>query len=321
MHNQPFGYFHLGLVVFPSNRSPLIKTWEIKKKILWKFKTATSWTCFVFTATDRAASCSSQKPDRSASPLKNMRIALSSMHRTWRSRWRTAMSKWRSNEAGGSTRTTAASKAQTRVARQSVSKRAWRLLRKLGPAVTSKAWWASRKALASSPSSAALVRGTVSSLTADSACWLVELKIFSVTTIKPKFVIVAAGFRSGSLVHKNCYESRISIPSLHVSGTSDEIIPQAMSLLLEEGFVHPKRFHHTGGHHFPATAAEKPTYVSFLQDQLQLHLEEKELKSGDPDHSWACKMFFFFITICFITKLLGKKIGKLLELKTSREIT
>lgn len=109
------------------------------------------------------------------------------------------------------------------------------------------------------------------------------------TLIKPKFVIMAAGFRSGSLVHKNCYETRISIPSLHISGTSDEIIPHNMSLLLEDGFEYPKKVHHSGGHYLAATASEKQSYASFLQDQLQRYLEEKELKNGvtlDEDESW-----------------------------------
>lgn len=101
-----------------------------------------------------------------------------------------------------------------------------------------------------------------------------------VTVVKPKFVIMAAGFRSGSLVHRNCYETRISIPSLHISGTTDEIIKHELGLLLEEGFEYPKRVHHAGGHYFPATASEKPTYVTFLQDQLTKHLEDKEMLNG-----------------------------------------
>lgn len=104
---------------------------------------------------------------------------------------------------------------------------------------------------------------------------------------------MAAGFQSGSLVHKNCYETRISIPSLHIFGTSDEIIPHDMSLLLEEGFEYPKQIKHPGGHFLPASANEKQIYVSFLQDQLQKHLEEKELKNGiilddDDECSWFC---------------------------------
>ena len=100
------------------------------------------------------------------------------------------------------------------------------------------------------------------------------------TPIKPRFVIMAAGFRSGSLVHKNCYESPISIPSLHISGTSDLIIPHEMALLLESGFEYPKKIHHAGGHFFPASSNEKQTYIEFIQNQTLNHLEDKELKGS-----------------------------------------
>lgn len=146
-----------------------------------------------------------------------------------------------------------------------------------------------------------------------------------VTVIKPKFVIMAAGFRSGSLAHKNAYESRISIPSLHISGTTDEIIPNEMSRLLEDGFAYATKIHHAGGHYFPATANEKQAYVRFFQDQLQKHLEEKELKNNgvmiddDEDESWVLNFYYN----CFITKLFHKKkeretkkeVGKILEWK------
>lgn len=44
------------------------------------------------------------------------------------------------------------------------------------------------------------------------------------TTIEPYFAVMAAGFRSGSLVHINAYENQIGIPSLHIYGTNDAII-------------------------------------------------------------------------------------------------
>lgn len=45
------------------------------------------------------------------------------------------------------------------------------------------------------------------------------------TTIRPKFVIICAGFQSGSLAHFNYTQERISIPAMVVYGESDEIIP------------------------------------------------------------------------------------------------
>jgi len=91
---------------------------------------------------------------------------------------------------------------------------------------------------------------------------------------------MSSGFPSGSLVHKNCYETKISIPSLHISGESDEIIPNEISVRLEQAFENPTIVHHAGGHYLPASANEKQSYVNFFQDQLQRHLEEKELKNG-----------------------------------------
>ncbi|GBP89340.1 Esterase GA18864 [Eumeta japonica] len=41
-----------------------------------------------------------------------------------------------------------------------------------------------------------------------------------------KFAILASGFCSGSLVHKGFYDEEINLPSLHVYGESDSIIPK-----------------------------------------------------------------------------------------------
>jgi hypothetical protein len=106
------------------------------------------------------------------------------------------------------------------------------------------------------------------------------MRLILVTKIKPKFVLIAAGFRSGSMVHKSCYETRISIPSLHVCGETDEIIPKEMSELVESNFEYPKKVRHPGGHYFPATVNEKQIYIEFFQDQLQKHLEDRELENA-----------------------------------------
>lgn len=41
-----------------------------------------------------------------------------------------------------------------------------------------------------------------------------------------KFAIFASGFRSGSLVHKGFYDEEITLPSFHVYGEGDSIIPK-----------------------------------------------------------------------------------------------
>ncbi|CRK89703.1 CLUMA_CG003379, isoform A [Clunio marinus] len=91
----------------------------------------------------------------------------------------------------------------------------------------------------------------------------------SLTPINPKFIILVSAFKSVSSQHDSFYEEKINIPSLHVSGTSDQVIPHSMHLLLEEAFVDPVIFHHESGHHLPATVDEKPTYKKFFEEQIK----------------------------------------------------
>lgn len=66
------------------------------------------------------------------------------------------------------------------------------------------------------------------------------------TTINPRFALISSGFPSQSLAHKNLYEQKISIPSLHVYGLSDEIIPGELSQKLSESFENPIVVTHSG---------------------------------------------------------------------------
>lgn len=101
------------------------------------------------------------------------------------------------------------------------------------------------------------------------------------TEIKPQFVIIASGFRSGSLAHKNYYEDTIYIPSLHVMGTNDQIIANSMSEELAAIFEDPCIVRHSGGHYFPASSREKNAYVDFLRNRLVEYLEKKELERAE----------------------------------------
>lgn len=98
------------------------------------------------------------------------------------------------------------------------------------------------------------------------------------TKIKPQFAVLAAGFRSGSLAHANYYEELIAIPSLHIMGESDEIIPIQMSKSLATCFEEPTIVEHLGGHYFAATTQQRPHYVDFFEKRLIEHLEQKELE-------------------------------------------
>jgi hypothetical protein len=50
-------------------------------------------------------------------------------------------------------------------------------------------------------------------------------------------VILVSGFRSVSSEHDSLYNEKIDIPSLHISGSEDKVIPHPMHLLLEDAFV------------------------------------------------------------------------------------
>lgn len=95
-----------------------------------------------------------------------------------------------------------------------------------------------------------------------------------------KFAIVAAGFCSGSLPHKDYYDDILTIPSLHIYGTNDKIITPEMSEKLATVFEEEKRIEvlHSGGHFFPASSQQKQQYIDFMRDMLISKLEEQELE-------------------------------------------
>lgn len=85
-----------------------------------------------------------------------------------------------------------------------------------------------------------------------------------------KFAIMASGFCSGSLVHKGFYDEEISLPSLHVYGESDSIIPKEMSEALINSFVKPAVVEHNGGHYLACSGKIKEAYIAFLKHQQKI---------------------------------------------------
>ncbi|XP_063368271.1 esterase AGAP003155 [Cydia amplana] len=89
------------------------------------------------------------------------------------------------------------------------------------------------------------------------------------------FAIFASGFRSGSLVHKGFYDEEINLPSLHVYGEGDSIIPKEMSESLISLFTKPVVAEHSGGHYVACSGSIKDAYQDFLHDRCQDLLEEE----------------------------------------------
>ncbi|XP_029467883.1 esterase OVCA2 isoform X2 [Rhinatrema bivittatum] len=83
------------------------------------------------------------------------------------------------------------------------------------------------------------------------------------------FAILVAGFKSRSVEHQGYYQDLISVPTLHVYGKVDLVIPGDMSQKLASCFREPVILTHQGGHFLPASAAQKNIYCQFLDTFLK----------------------------------------------------
>ncbi|XP_056141133.1 esterase OVCA2 [Lampris incognitus] len=80
-----------------------------------------------------------------------------------------------------------------------------------------------------------------------------------------RFAILVAGFRSVCEKHQKFYTVPLLIPSLHVFGQEDRVIPDKMSRELLTTFQDPRVLTHPGGHFVPAASAHRQTYQEFLK--------------------------------------------------------
>ncbi|CAJ0958319.1 unnamed protein product [Ranitomeya imitator] len=78
------------------------------------------------------------------------------------------------------------------------------------------------------------------------------------------FAILVGGFKSRATEHARFYREAITVPSLHVYGDTDKVIPGEMSQDLAAHFVNPLLLTHPGGHFIPVCATQKKVYFPFL---------------------------------------------------------
>ncbi|XP_060526065.1 esterase AAEL000016 [Cylas formicarius] len=98
--------------------------------------------------------------------------------------------------------------------------------------------------------------------------------------IRFSFAILASGFKSGALPHLKYYTERITVPTLHIFGETDEIIPTEMSEALSNCFEHPIVVRHKGGHYLPANADQKKPYQQFFKIHHPFKLKKEDIESG-----------------------------------------
>jgi len=83
-----------------------------------------------------------------------------------------------------------------------------------------------------------------------------------------KFAFFVAGFKSRQSQHQKFYETKITLPSLHVIGDTDQVIPKDMSEDLLEVYTNPVVVRHAGGHFIPTASPQKKSYLEFLKPFL-----------------------------------------------------
>ena len=78
------------------------------------------------------------------------------------------------------------------------------------------------------------------------------------------FAIMVGGFTSNAPQHARLFGHQLTMPSVHVTGRADVIVPRRDSLLLAGRFADPLVIEHPGGHVIPGTAAVTALVADFL---------------------------------------------------------
>jgi hypothetical protein len=83
------------------------------------------------------------------------------------------------------------------------------------------------------------------------------------------FAVLAAGPFIGPPGTAMPAPGSIVVPSLHVVGLADQLVPPAKSLQLAALFVHPQIHEHPQGHCLPQRAADVQVFLGFVAEQLR----------------------------------------------------
>ncbi|XP_026825459.1 esterase OVCA2 [Ooceraea biroi] len=81
--------------------------------------------------------------------------------------------------------------------------------------------------------------------------------------IEFNFAVMISGFKSLCAPHAEYYNEEIDIPSLHVYGTNDQVIPTVMAEQISCLFHNKKEMRHDGGHYVPS---KRHIYTDFIME-------------------------------------------------------
>ncbi|KAG5317621.1 OVCA2 Esterase, partial [Pseudoatta argentina] len=94
---------------------------------------------------------------------------------------------------------------------------------------------------------------------------LCAMKKKKILQIKFDFVIMISGFKSLCAPHAKYYDEEIDMPSLHIYGENDQVIPTVMAEQISCLFSNKKELRHKGGHYVPS---KKDIYRDFVMEML-----------------------------------------------------
>ena len=81
-----------------------------------------------------------------------------------------------------------------------------------------------------------------------------------------EFAILVGGFASADPAHVPLYRAdALQVPSLHLIGLADNVVPPERSRALARSFHEPSMLEHDGGHVVPSGAAVLSGTLAFLR--------------------------------------------------------
>jgi fermentation-respiration switch protein FrsA (DUF1100 family) len=89
--------------------------------------------------------------------------------------------------------------------------------------------------------------------------------------------IMVSGFTSSMPQHAHLFTCKLTVPSLHVIGRTDGIIPMRDSLLLVDRFADPVIIEHAGGHVIP----DDPAITTQIADFVATHTKVTDPGTAD----------------------------------------
>jgi fermentation-respiration switch protein FrsA (DUF1100 family) len=93
---------------------------------------------------------------------------------------------------------------------------------------------------------------------------LAALRDCSPAPLPFEFAIMVGGFTSTMPQHADLFRHKLTVPSVHVTGRADTIVPRRDSLLLADRFADPLVIDHPGGHVIPGDSAVTAPIAGFL---------------------------------------------------------